>query len=204
MLKNIKIFIYIIILNILLSHTKKVVIPFKTIKDTNPNFIMSLLQNQIYAKLEIGTTKQIIYLAITTETYLFAIESYLIDESFYSAKKSTSYKNNTYMYFYEDYKRLKRGDILNETFYFKNTLNKIDNSIDYNNIMFNYITELSKGFSGKDNGYIDNNITLMSGSIGLQITRKYDQRDEIIFLKSLKNINAIDKSIWSITYENDI
>lgn len=195
-------FINIILLNIIPFKSKKIVIPFKTVKNTNLNYIKSLLQNQIYTKLEIGTEKQIVYLAISTEADLFAIESYLINESFYSAEESTSYKNNSYMYYYENYKRMKKGYILNETFYFKDSINKKDKNKAYNSIMFNYITELSKGYSGQDNGYIDNNINLISGIIGLQITRKYLERDEIIFIKSLKNIEAIEKIVWSINYEN--
>ena len=203
MLKNIKIIFYIILLNIFSYYTKKIIIPFKTTKNTNSNYIMSLLQNQIYTQLEIGSTKQNIYLSISTETDIFAIESYLINETFYSAKKSTSYTNNTYLYYYENYARMKRGDVLNETFYFQNTLKENDNKNNYSNIMFYYITELSKGYSGNDNGYIDDNITLISGILGLQITRKYFNYDEIIFIKSLKNIDAIDNLVWSISYEND-
>ena len=202
MLKKIFILIYIILFNISFSNCKKVVIPFQTVKNTHTNYIKSLIQSQIYAKLEIGDTRQIVYLAISTETYLFAIESYLINENFYSAKKSTSYKNNTYMDFYGDYQRMKYGDILNETFYFQDSVNTNELK-KYYNIMFDYITGLSKGSSGEDNGYIDNNITLMSGVIGLQISRKYSERDEIFLIKSLKNIDAIDKIVWSIEYKND-
>ena len=196
-------YINIILLNIISFNSKKIVIPFKTVQNTDSNFIKTLLQNQIYTQLEIGSAKQTVYLAISTEADLFAVESYLINETFYSAEKSTSYKNNTYMYYYENYKRMKKGYILNDTFYFKDSISKKDNSKKYENIMFNYITELSPGYSGQDNGYIDNSINLISGIIGLQITRKYLDREEIIFIKSLKNIEAIDKVVWSINYEND-
>ena len=202
MLKKINIFLYMILLNISIYNSKKIIIPFRTVNNTYSNYIKSLIQNQIYSKLEIGESKQIVYLAISTETYLFAIESNLINDNFYSAKKSTSYKNNTYMHYYGDYKRMKYGYILNETFYFQDSINTNKNK-EYNNIMFNYITELSKGSNGEDNGYIDNNITLISGILGLQMTRRYLDREEIIFIKSLKNIDAIDKIVWSIDYKND-
>jgi hypothetical protein len=57
---------------------------------------------------------------------------------------------------------MKKGYILNDTFYFKDSINKKDNSKKFENIMFNYITELSPGYSGQDNGYIDNSINLIS------------------------------------------
>lgn len=202
-IQKIKFYLYIILFKILLYYSKKIVIPFKTVQNTNLNYIKSLLQNQLYTELEIGTTKQIVYLAISTETHLFFIDSHLINETFYSAEKSTSYKNNSYMYYYEAYQRRKKGYILNETFYLNDSMIKNEITKEYKNIMFNYIIEFSKGYSSEDNGYIDNNINLLSGVIGLQTTKKYSDREEIIFLKSLKNIQAIDKYIWSINYIND-
>ena len=204
MWEKIYFFLYIFLFKILLYESKKIIIPFKTVHNTESNYIKSLLQYQIYTKLDIGTTRQTAYIAITTDNYIFAIESSIINETFYSAKKSTSYKNNSSIYYYTDKRdsRMKSGDVLNETFYFSDSIYKINENM-YNNIMFNYITELSQGFSGLDNGYIDNNINLISGIIGLQITRYYSQRDEIIFMKSLKNIDAIDKLVWSIYYLND-
>ena len=196
-------FLYIFLFNILSYKSKKIVIPFKTIKNTNTNYIQSLLQFQIYTKLDIGTPKQTAYVAITTDTYIFAIESFVINKTFYSSEKSTSYHNNTYISYYDNFQGMKKGDILNETFYFQDSINNNNNNKIYNNIMFNYITELNIGCSAQDNGYIDNNINLISGIIGLQITRFYLEREEIIFMKSLKNINAIDKLTWSINYEND-
>ena len=73
---------------------KKIIIPFKTAHNTEINFIESLLYDQIYATLEIGTNKQKVYLGITTEESLFAIESAEFNEFSYDCSKSTSYKNN--------------------------------------------------------------------------------------------------------------
>ena len=203
MMKKITFIFYFILVNIIFIKCKKIVIPFKTVNTGDSNYIKSLLQNQIYTELQIGTPKQTIYIAISTETAFFAIESYLINDTFYSDKRSASFKNNTYIYYYETNQRMKKGYILNDTFYFKDSINNNNENKAYNNIMFNYITELSSGSSGLDNGFIDNNITLMSGVIGLQITRAYEDRDYIFFIKSLKNIDAIDKIIWNINYIND-
>ena len=194
--------IFLLFLFLNLYYCKKVIIPFNTIKNNNSNNILSLLQNQIYTKLEIGTPKQTIYLGISTELSLFEIDSYLINDNFYSIKKSKSYKA-TDIPAYEEYKRIKEKLILNETFYFQDSLSN-DNLKTYNNLMFNYITELSSGFTDKDYGYIDDdNLNLISGVIGLQVTRKYSLNENIILIKSLKNIEAIDKLLWSIIYKND-
>ena len=79
-------YINIILLNIISFNSKKIVIPFKTVQNTDSNFIKTLLQNQIYTQLEIGSAKQTVYLAISTEADLFAVESYLINETFYQLK----------------------------------------------------------------------------------------------------------------------
>jgi hypothetical protein len=198
-----KFFLCFILIKILFVNCKKIVIPFKTVNTGDSNYIKSLLQNQIYTELQIGTTKQTVYVAISTETYYFSIESYLINETFYSDRKSNSFKNNTSYFYYNSNERMKKGYILNETFYFKDYVDTNQNYKAYNNVMFNYITELSKGSSGLDNGYIDNNKTLLSGVIGLQISNNYLERDEIYFIKSLKQIDSIDKIIWNINYIND-
>ena len=192
----------ILLLNMItFKESKMIVIPFKTVKDTDTNYIKSLLQYQLYTEVEIGEPKQKINLAISTDTSFFNIESYLLNETFYSANKSKSYKNNSYLYKVFEYERLKLAEILNETFYFKDSMNS--NYSIYQDIKFNYIVQLSTGSSGKDNGYIDNNSNLISGVIGLQITREYNENNHIIFIKSLKEINAIDKIIWHINYLTD-
>ena len=56
-------FFLILLTNFLcIINTKKVIIPFKTSHNTAINYIESLLYNQIYATLEIGSNKQIVYL----------------------------------------------------------------------------------------------------------------------------------------------
>ena len=186
-------------------YSKKIIIPFKTSHNTEINFIESLLYNQIYVTLEIGTTKQIVHLGITTDESLFAIESAELYENNYNCNKSISYKNNINRYI-NSYKSQKyiSGDILNETFYFYNNLDfKKDDIKQYNNIMFGYIKKLGRGYTPKDNGYIDNNKTLISGEIGLQITIDYTDTHHISILKSLKNLDLIDNLVWSINYTNN-
>ena len=197
------IFLFLCIFNFV--HTKKIIIPFKTSHNTEINFIESLLYDQIYVTLEIGITKQKVHLGITTDESLFAIESADINESNYNCNKSISYKNNRGRYI-DNYKSKKYifGDILNETFYFYNNLDpKKDDIKQYNNIMFGYITKLARGYTYKDNGYIDNNKNLISGEIGLQITIDYTDAYHTSILKSLKNLNLIDNLVWSINYTNN-
>ena len=183
---------------------KKIIIPFKTAHNTEINFIESLLYDQIYATLEIGTNKQKVYLGITTEESLLAIESAEFNEFSYDCSKSTSYKNNRDRYI-DTFKSKKyiSGDILNDTFYFYNNLDfKKQDIKTYNDIMFGYITKLGRDFTPKDNGYIDNNKNLISGEIGLQITIDYIDTGHTSILKSLKNLDLIDNLVWSINYTN--
>ena len=69
--------------------------------------------------------------------------------------------------------------------------------------MFAYITKLGKDYSIEDNGYIDNNINLINGIIGLQITINYNDENHISIIKSLKNLDLIDNLVWSINYTNN-
>ena len=95
------------------------------------------------------------------------------------------------------------GDILNDTFHFYDSLDaKKENIKAYNDLMFAYISKLGRYCYPEDNGYIDNNQTLISGTIGLQITVYYNDYDQINILKSLKNLNLIDKLAWNINYTN--
>ena len=202
--KNI-IFIF-LILNILqLIYTKKIIIPFKTSHNTGINFIESLLYNQIYVQLEIGDNKQNVYLGISTEESLFAIESVDINEFNYDCDKSTSCKKNSGTFIdYSFSQKYIQGDILNETFYFYDNFDSKKEDIKaYKNIMFGYITKLGRGFDAFENGYIDDNKNLISGKIGLQITKDYNDYQHVSIIKSLKNLDLIDQLVWSINYTNN-
>ena len=196
--------LYIYIYTFQSIHTKKILIPFKTSHNTVINYIESLLYNQIYATLEIGTNKQVVYLGISTDEKLFAIESAYINEFNYNCNKSSSYKNNNRYLDIYTYQRYVKGDIINDTFYFYDSFNiKKDNIKAYNDIMFVYITKLGTYYFPEENGYIDNNKTLISGKIGLQITLGYEDNNHISILKSLKNLNLIDHLVWTINYTNN-
>ena len=185
-------------------HTKKIIIPFKTTHNIAINYMQSLLYNQIYATLEIGTNKQVAYIAISTAETYFAMESANINKFSYNYNKSDSYKKNGGMFINnEREQRYMVGDILNDTFHFYDSLDaKKENIKAYNDLMFAYISKLGRYCYPEDNGYIDNNQTLISGTIGLQITVYYNDYDQISILKSLKNLNLIDKLAWNINYTN--
>lgn len=204
MKKNI--FCNILIFNIFqLIYTNKIIIPFKTSHNTAINFIESLLYNQIYAQLEVGDNKQNIYLGISTEESLFAIESVEINEFNYDCDKSSSCKKGSNLYIYNTFsKKYIEGDIFNETFYFYDNFDTQKENIKaYKNIMFGYVTKLGKGFDAYENGYIDNNNNLISGKIGLQITNDYNYIYHVSIIKSLKNLDLIDQLVWSINYTNN-
>ena len=199
-------FHFFLILNIVpYLFTKKIKIPFKTSHNTNIDYIKSLLYDHIYTQLMVGTTKQIVNVGISTEEYLFAIESSIINENNYNINKSTSYRDNRGMFIYMDkYQRYFRGDILNETFYMYNSPNyKEDDISEYNDLMFAHIIELKKGFNPMDNGFIDNNKNLISGKIGLKITNEYNANDHISLIKDFKSLNLIDKLVWTLIYTTD-
>ena len=104
-------------------HTKKIIIPFKTTHNIAINYMQSLLYNQIYATLEIGTNKQVAYLAISTAETYFAMESANINKFSYNYNKSDSYKENGGMFIdNEREQRYMVGDILNDTFHFYDSL----------------------------------------------------------------------------------
>ena len=116
--------INIILLNaILIIQINCIIIPLKRINnpDTNISYIESLLYNQLYAEINLGTPEQLIYLSITTETETFSIESKTINDKFYShIASSTHIDSNRKLPFYHE--RYKTGYIYKDTFYFKRNL----------------------------------------------------------------------------------
>ena len=194
---------YLIILNIItLVNNNKIIIPLKRINnpDKSISYIESLLQNQLYAEITLGTPEQKIYLSITTETDSFSIESKSINDKFYIHNKSSSYINtNKRLSFYHE--RYKEGYVFKEKFYFKNLYEK-DVQQPYNNISFNYILELSEDYKKNEKiYYIDNNQNQISGTIGLQILKTYTSSSH--FINSLSYIGAINKNIWSLIYSHN-
>ena len=95
-------------------------------------------------------------------------------------------------------------NIINDTFYFYDSFDiKKDNIKQYKDIMFAYVSQLGKYFYPEDNGYIDNNKTLISGIIGLQITTYYNNYEHMSIFKTLKNLDLIDKLVWTLNYTNN-
>ena len=195
-------FIYISLNIINLSINNQIIIPLKTINipDKDINYIESLLQNQLYAEIELGSPKQKIYLSISTETESFSIESKLINSNFYSHNESsTSINTNRKLSFYHE--RYKSGNLFKDIFYFPNTFDENKKQI-YNNISFNYIYELSDEYViNEKKYYINENKNLISGIIGLQIPKSYSSSS--YFIENLYNIGAINKKIWNIMYTNE-
>lgn len=191
--------IYIILLNsILIIQVNSIIIPLKRVSnpDTSINYIESLLHNQLYAEINLGTPEQLIYLSITTETETFSIESKTINDKFYSHIASSSHiDSNKKLPFYHE--RYKTGYIYKETFYFNSyEENKKET---YKNISFDYILELSEDYTKDEKKfYIDNNQNEISGVIGLQILKSYSTSSS--FINSLSNIGAINRSIWSLIH----
>ena len=191
--------INIILLNsILIFKINCIIIPLKTVNnpDKSIDYIESLLHNQLYAEINLGTPEQLIYLSITTETETFSIESKTINDKFYShIASSTHIDSNRKLSFYHE--RYKTGYIYKDTFYF----NKFgeDKKETYRNISFDYILELSEVYTKDEKKfYIDNNQNEISGIIGLQILKSYSSSSS--FINSLSNIGAINRSIWSLIY----
>ena len=191
--------INIILLNaILIIQINCIIIPLKRINnpDTNISYIESLLYNQLYAEINLGTPEKLIYLSITTETETFSIESKTINDKFYShIASSTHIDSNRKLSFYHE--RYKIGYIYKDTFYF-NKFGENKKEI-YKNISFDYILELSEYYTKNEKKfYIDNNQNEISGVIGLQILKSYSSSSS--FISSLSNIGAINRSIWSLVY----
>ena len=190
--------INIILLNtILIIQINCIIIPLKRVNnpDTSMNYIESLLHNQLYAEINIGTPEQLIYLSITTETEAFSIESKTINDKFYShIASSTHIDSNRKLSFYHE--RYKTGYIYKDTFYF---IKFGDKKEIYKNISFDYIFELSEDYTKNEKKfYIDNNQNEISGVIGLQILKSYSSSSS--FINSLSNTGAINRSIWSLAY----
>ena len=199
-----RLFILIVLLNItyIFSNNDIIIIPLKSINipDNNVNYIEALLQNQLYAEIKLGTPGQNIYLSISTETSSFSIESYLINDKFYSYNKSSTYINtDKKLSFYHE--KYKSGYIFKEKFYFLNNYNINNQLLPFYNISFDCIFEISEEYN-KEKYFIDSKNNLISGKIGLQIPKSYDTSSYI--LNSLKQNGIVNKNIWSLLYSDPL
>ena len=192
-------FFNIILILINRSFNNRIIIPLKIIDNHNTglNYIESILQNQLYAEIKLGTPQQNVYLSISTETENFSIESRYINDKFYFHNDSSTYINtDKKISFYHE--RYKSGNIFKDNFYFQRDFDEKKYYI-YNNLSFDYIYELSEEFTNYEKNYfIDKYKNQISGKIGLQIPKSYISSSN--FLKSLNNINATDSYIWSLIF----
>ena len=195
-------FIIIILILIKVSYNDGIVIPLKIIDNQNTglNYIESLLQNQLYAEIKLGTPEQKVYLSISTETETFSIESRYINDKFYFHNESSTHINtDTKISFYHE--RYKSGNIFKDNFYFQKDFDD-KKYYTFNDISFNYIYELSEEFTNSEKKiFIDKNKNELSGKIGLQISKSYLSSSN--FLNSLIYINAIESDIWSIIFTKE-
>lgn len=116
-------FFNIILILINRSFNNRIIIPLKIIDNHNTglNYIESILQNQLYAEIKLGTPQQNVYLSISTETENFSIESRYINDKFYFHNDSSTYINtDKKISFYHE--RYKSGNIFKDNFYFQRDL----------------------------------------------------------------------------------
>lgn len=174
--------------SLVLVLNKLVVLPFKTQIFEEKEYIESLLKEQLYFSLEIGEPPQNINISLSMETSDFVIESPLINNANYNYNKSKTYKNVTdKTQIYGDY--FIQGYLSKETFYLQSS-NNSKKKEKLNNIQFIYKAEEKKVNKGENN--------LFNGYLGLNLVKRYSI-DYSIF-KSLYNINAITKNIWTLYY----
>ena len=190
----------IVLLNSFIQVTSndKIVLPLYYINNSDgiTNYIEYLFQPQLYTKIKLGNPEQIIYLLITTDSDYFSIEADDINPKFYDSNISSTFTNtNNKLSFYNE--RYKLGFICLEQFYFINDLNTMQEEL-YQNLSFDYIYELSEEYINKKY-YIDNQNNEISGIIGLEFPKSFSCDN---FLIRLKNIEAIQKNIWSIIFIN--
>ena len=195
-------FFNIILILINRSFNIRILLPLKIIDNQNTglNYIESILQNQLYAEIKLGTPQQNVYLSISTDTENFSIESRYINDKFYFHNDSSTYINtDKKISFYHE--RYKSGNIFKDNFYFQRDFDEKKYYI-YNNLSFDYIYELSEEFTNYEKNYfIDKYKNQISGKIGLQIPKSYISSSN--FLNSLNNINATDSYIWSLIFTKE-
>ena len=165
-------------------------IPFKTltIPSTKPSdinsIILSLIHNDIYISLEIGTPPQKITSYIKLEEFPFYIAGKDIPQSKYNEELSSSYKSEKYPHaFLEGQERIKWGLVSNDTFNI--ALN--NNKIKVEGINFILASETR---------------TDSLSNIGLMIPDKYSSIPDVSFIYQLKKQKIITDYNFMINYTN--
>ena len=165
-------------------------IPFKTRSyqpQTSSNinsYILSLIHNDIYISLEIGSPSQEIISFLKFEEFPFFISGTSISFSQYDETKSSSFKSELYPHvFLEGKEKIKWGLVSNDTFNIFNTQNNQKEKIDL--INFVLVTETR---------------TDSSSNIGLMIPNEYSSIPEISFIYQLKKSKIINEYNFMINY----
>ena len=186
-----KIFFYTIILLIYKINNNNVFrIPFKTqtyksSTSSNINFyILSLIHNDIYISLEIGSPSQEIISFLKFEEFPFFISGKSISFSKYDETKSSTYTSELYPHvFLEGKEKIKWGLVSNDTFNIFNSQKNQKEKIDL--INFVLVTETR---------------TDSSSNIGLMIPNSYSSIPDISFIYQLKKQKIINEYNFMINY----
>ena len=183
-------FLTLILLIYKIKNSNVLRIPFKTRSfqpQTSSNinsYILSLIHNDIYISLEIGSPSQEIISFLKFEEFPFFISGTSISFSQYDETKSSSFKSELYPHvFLEGKEKIKWGLVSNDTFKIFNSQNNQKEKIDL--INFVLVTETR---------------TDSSSNIGLMIPNEYSSIPEISFIYQLKKSKIINEYNFMINY----
>ena len=187
-----KLFIFLILILLILQIKNNDIlrIPFQTLsKQSNfpsdiQSYILSLIKNDIYVSLEIGSPPQKITSFLKLEEFPFFISGKDIPNSQYDEKLSTTFKSEKYPNaFLEGQEQIKWGLLSNDTF------NLISNnkSIQIERINFILASETR---------------TDSTSNIGLMIPDYYSSIPDISFIYQLKKQKIINDYNFMINYTN--
>ena len=183
-------FLTLIILIYKIKNNNVIRIPFKTRSyqpQTSSNinsYLLSLIHNDIYISLEIGSPSQEIISFLKFEEFPFFISGTSISFSQYDETKSSSFKSELYPHvFLEGKEKIKWGLVSNDTFNIFNSQNNQKEKIDL--INFVLVTETR---------------TDSSSNIGLMIPNEYSSIPEISFIYQLKKSKIINEYNFMINY----
>ena len=182
---------------LIISINNELRIPFKTEKFTNfsktnllnesdiKNYLMSLIHNDIYIELEIGSPiPQKIKSFLKLEEYPFFIQGKDLSFSKYDETKSQTYKSELYPHvFLDGEEQIKWGYVANDTISFHNKAELDERSLKEFNFIL--VTETK---------------TNSCSNIGLMIPNQYTSIPEISFIYQLKKQKIIDYYSFVLNY----
>ena len=168
-------------------------IPFKTLSyplqsssklNSINSIILSLIRNDIYLSLEVGSPPQKITSFIKFEEFPFFISGKNIIYSQYDESLSLTYKSEKYPHaFLEGTEKIKWGLVSNDTF------NLISNNTNIKIERLNFIL-------------VSESRTNSTSNIGLMIPDKYNSIPDISFIYQLKKLKIINDYNFLINYTN--